>query len=69
MPPLKIPLELSISCQNLLNLDTFSKSDPMVVVYQFSSDGTRNEIGRTEYIKDTLNPKFIQKFRLTIILR
>jgi len=55
-------IELSLSCQNIPNMDTFSKSDPLAVVYQTNSDGSHpQELGRTECIKDTLNPKFVTK--------
>ncbi|KAL5260858.1 hypothetical protein ACHWQZ_G006780 [Mnemiopsis leidyi] len=50
-------VDLTISCEGLKDLDVFSKSDPMCVV--FSLEGNmRREIGRTERISDSLNPKF-----------
>ena len=40
-------------------MDTFSKSDPVVAVYMKGNcDTTYREIGRTEMIKDNLNPAF-----------
>ena len=49
-------VELSISCSNLKDLDTFSKSDP--VVFLFEKKGQQwIKIGRTEVIDDNLNPK------------
>uniref|UniRef100_A0A8C0J0W8 C2 domain-containing protein n=1 Tax=Chelonoidis abingdonii TaxID=106734 RepID=A0A8C0J0W8_CHEAB len=47
-------VELSVSCRNLLDRDTFSKSDPTIIfLLQF---------GRTEVIDNTLNPDFVRKF-------
>ena len=49
-------IELSISCTDLKDLDTFSKSDP--VVFLFEKRGQKwIKIGRTEMIDDNLNPK------------
>ena len=63
----KIEVELSISARNLLDLDIFSKSDPMCVVY--TRDDSRagqnwNEIGRTECIDNNLNPEFATKIQI-----
>ncbi|CAM9106881.1 unnamed protein product [Scytosiphon promiscuus] len=54
-------LQLSIACKGLANLDKLSKSDPFVVVKLHSpSEGPEAmEIGRTEIISNTLNPKFV----------
>ncbi|XP_058478346.1 copine-3-like isoform X1 [Solea solea] len=53
---------LSISCNNLLDMDAFSKSDPMCVLYMSSSGPHWSEIGRTEQIKNCLNPSFSKTF-------
>ncbi len=51
-------VELSISCTNLKDLDYFSKSDP--VVYLFERRGQHWEkINRTEVIDNNLNPKVL----------
>ncbi|XP_028392485.1 copine-3-like isoform X2 [Dendronephthya gigantea] len=50
-------VQLSISCKGLINKDTFSKSDPLAVVHLFSGNQWI-EVGRTEQIKDNLNPNF-----------
>ena len=49
-------VELLISCTDLANLDLFSKTDPMCVLFvkQF---GQWKEYGRTEAVLDTLHPK------------
>uniref|UniRef100_A0A8C3FP59 Copine family member 9 n=4 Tax=Emydidae TaxID=8476 RepID=A0A8C3FP59_CHRPI len=73
-------LELSVSCRhkkgaqrdlffgcgrNLLDMDTFSKSDPVVVLFvQGSGSKEWREFGRTEVIDNTLNPDFVRKFVL-----
>ncbi|KAG2378434.1 hypothetical protein C9374_008073 [Naegleria lovaniensis] len=58
-------VELSISCNQLPNLDVLSKTDPQVFI--FTRDATNpmapwTEIGRTEIIWDNLNPKFVTTF-------
>ncbi|EDV19303.1 uncharacterized protein TRIADDRAFT_33800 [Trichoplax adhaerens] len=58
-------VSLHISCRKLVNKDLLSKSDPMVVVYQQDENGYYKEFGRTECIKDNLNPKFIKSFTMT----
>ena len=41
------------------NMDIFSKSDPLCVIFEKAQDSDEwFEIGRTEFIKDTLNPDF-----------
>ncbi|KAI3370489.1 hypothetical protein L3Q82_025250 [Scortum barcoo] len=58
-------IEVTVSCRNLLDMDTFSKSDPVVVLY-VQGLGTKEwrEFGRTEVIDNTLNPDFVRKFVL-----
>ncbi|KAF3689662.1 Copine-5 [Channa argus] len=46
-------VEITVSCRNLLDKDTFSKSDPCEYVF-----------GRTEVIDNTLNPDFVRKYIL-----
>eukprot|EP00347_Sterkiella_histriomuscorum_P017569 403348833 len=46
-------LNLTFSCEDLPNLDTFTRTDAMNIW---------NEIGRTEVVMDNLNPKFIKSF-------
>ncbi|XP_061167969.1 copine-8-like isoform X2 [Saccostrea echinata] len=56
-------VEISVSCRNLQDKDAFSKSDPMCVLYiKDARTGSYQEFGRTEMIKDTLNPDFVHKF-------
>lgn len=49
-------MELSLSCAGLVDMDVFSKSDPMCVLFVKKS-GNWIEHGRTETIQDNLNPK------------
>ncbi|XP_051115283.1 protein BONZAI 1 [Andrographis paniculata] len=58
-------IELSLSAENLRDLDVFSKSDPMAVLYMKGSDGSLQEIGRTEVVLNSLSPKWITKFIVT----
>ncbi|KAK2858644.1 hypothetical protein Q5P01_003264 [Channa striata] len=55
-------VELTISCDNLLDLDTFSKSDPLCVLSMCNSGSQWCEIGRTEKIENSLNPRFSKTF-------
>ncbi|XP_021360140.1 copine-3-like isoform X2 [Mizuhopecten yessoensis] len=54
-------VELMISCTDLVDLDTMTKSDPMCVLF-VKSMGKWVEYDRTESIKNTLNPKFEKSF-------
>ena len=49
-------VELSLSCSGLKDLDVFSKSDPVVFVYE-KSGRQWAKLGRTEVIDNNLNPK------------
>uniref|UniRef100_A0A3Q3W516 C2 domain-containing protein n=1 Tax=Mola mola TaxID=94237 RepID=A0A3Q3W516_MOLML len=51
-------VEITVSCRNLLDKDTFSKSDPSKTHPPCFS------FGRTEVIDNTLNPDFVRKFIL-----
>ncbi|KAM8731211.1 copine-3-like isoform 1-T1 [Acanthopagrus schlegelii] len=53
---------ISVSCENLLDKDTFSKSDPLCVLYMSSSGPHWCEIGRTEKIENCLSPQFSKTF-------
>ncbi|XP_019716401.1 copine-5-like isoform X3 [Hippocampus comes] len=58
-------VELTVSCRNLLDRDTFSKSDPLVVLYTQGVECKQwREFGRTEVIDNTLNPDFVRKYIL-----
>ncbi|XP_077090056.1 copine-8 [Siphateles boraxobius] len=58
-------VEITVSCRNLLDRDTFSKSDPICVLYtQAIGNKEWREFGRTEVIDNTLNPDFVRKFLL-----
>ncbi|XP_053576945.1 copine-9 [Bombina bombina] len=58
-------IEITVSCRNLLDMDTFSKSDPVVVLYlQGIGNKEWTEFGRTEVIDNTLSPDFVRKFVL-----
>ncbi|XP_037550224.1 copine-3 [Nematolebias whitei] len=63
-PHLVTKVELTILCQNLLDKDILSKSDPMCVLYINTSNSHWYEFGRTEMILNCLNPKFAKKFVL-----
>ena len=52
-------LQVSLSMENLPNLDTFSKTDAFALLYELKKQGNRSVKvlkGRTECIYDNLNP-------------
>ena len=58
-------LEVSIRCEHLSNQDMLSKSDPFCVMFLQTKAGNQEhwtEVGRTETIKDDLNPEWQHKF-------
>lgn len=61
-------IEIYVSCRNLKDLDVFSKSDPYLRV-SFSRDYTAQmkPIGKTETIKNNLNPNFLKSFQLEYV--
>jgi len=59
-------VELYISARKLKNLDTFSKSDPQVRLF-VQNKGQWVAAGKTEVIKDNLNPNFSTTFTLDFI--
>lgn len=54
-------LVIAVTFRRLL----FFQSDPMAVVYTKGRDGTLQEIGRTEVVLNSLNPKWITKHVVT----
>ena len=54
-------VEISVRCTDLADKDLMSKSDPICVMFM-QKQGQWLEIGRTEMIKDTLNPSWEKKF-------
>lgn len=63
LKPLRTDVEIHVSCKNLLDLDVFSKSDPMVVMYTMNN-AIWKEHGKTEIIYDNLNPVFTKPFKI-----
>ncbi|KAK7881384.1 hypothetical protein WMY93_029793 [Mugilogobius chulae] len=55
-------VELTVSCENLLDKDIGSKSDPLCVLLMSSSDSKWYEVARTEKVQNCLCPKFAKKF-------
>lgn len=60
-------LQLSFAANGLRNRDAMSVSDPMLVAYGIGSHGQEEELGRSETIPNTLNPKWV--WHLTIEYR
>ena len=67
----KTEVELSISGRKLLDMDYFSKSDPLCVVYikrtSYAGQKYWKEIARTECIDNNLNPDFVTKINIEYI--
>uniref|UniRef100_A0A8D3DC22 Copine family member IX n=1 Tax=Scophthalmus maximus TaxID=52904 RepID=A0A8D3DC22_SCOMX len=59
-------IEVTVSCRSLLDVDTFSKSDPgMCKLFTVSEYALKScRFGRTEVIDNTRNPDFVRKFVL-----
>ncbi|KAM9307867.1 copine-3 [Gastrophryne carolinensis] len=55
-------VELNISCDNLLDKDIGSKSDPLCVLLVKTSGNQWAQVDRTERISNCLSPKFSKKF-------
>ncbi|XP_072426402.1 copine-3-like [Chiloscyllium punctatum] len=55
-------VELNVSCENLLDKDVGSKSDPLCVLFVNTGENQWAEIDRTERVKNCLAPKFSKRF-------
>ena len=58
-------VEFFLSAKGLQNKDTFSKTDAFCGVSMAERGGAMRELGRTETIWDSLNPKFTKQFKTT----
>ena len=63
MTNLAMQVNLFISGRKLKDLDAFSKSDPVCLVYERVA-GQWQKIGKTEQIKNQLNPDFTTSFQV-----
>ena len=62
LPPERYSLEIFLAARNLINLDTFSMSDPYCIVnYQLEGE-SEEKLGETEVIDDNLNPTWEKTF-------
>jgi Ca2+-dependent lipid-binding protein len=62
-------IELFLSCRSLKDLDVFSKSDPYIKV-SYKRDFSQQHytpLGRTETIKNNINPNFSKTFPIDYI--
>ena len=61
-------IEIYLSCRNLKDLDVFSKSDPYVKI-SYKRDFTQQffPLGRTETVKNNINPNFGKSFPIDYI--
>lgn len=58
---------LHISCENLPNMDYLSKTDAQAVLFNIQANNIRKEMGRTEVVKDDLNPTFDKSLTINYI--
>ncbi|KAK7115091.1 copine-3-like isoform X2 [Littorina saxatilis] len=58
-------VELRVECRNLINKDVMSKSDPCAVMSMSQRGGYMAEVGRTENVKNCLDPKFSKSFTVS----
>jgi len=54
-------IRLSFACNNLPNLDTFTRTDGMLILYK-KIQSKWEQIGMTEVIFDNLDPKWVKQF-------
>ena len=59
-------VEIYFSCRNLKDMDVFSKTDPQLKLYK-KIGKSWNLVGKTEVIKDNLNPDFTKSFILDFV--
>ncbi len=76
---MSMQVNLFISGRKLKDLDTFSKSDPMCLLYVQAQNQQWQKIGSTELINNNLNPDFqtcftvayyfekVQKFKFVMV--
>lgn len=57
-------VQLSISCDHLIDKDIGSKSDPLCVLLQDVGGGTWAELGRTERVRNCSSPEFSKTLQL-----
>ncbi|XP_045151180.1 copine-1 isoform X2 [Echinops telfairi] len=57
-------VQLSISCDHLIDKDIGSKSDPLCVLLQDVGGGSWAELGRTERVRNCSNPEFSKTLQL-----
>ncbi|GFR41228.1 hypothetical protein Agub_g1901 [Astrephomene gubernaculifera] len=55
---------LYLECRSLKDADVFSKSDPVGILYEKKEGGHWVEAGRTEMVANSLNPKFVEPFKV-----
>lgn len=63
MVSLQMQVNLYISGRKLKDLDAFSKSDPVCLVFE-KVNGHWTKIGKTEQVKNNLNPDFTTSFEV-----
>lgn len=56
-------LKLSFACKNLPNMDTFTRTDGMVVLFE-KRGNMWQMLGMTEVIMDNLNPEWVKDFQV-----
>jgi Ca2+-dependent lipid-binding protein len=60
-------VELYFNGRNLKDLDFFSKSDPSLLFFQENPASVLKAVGKTEVVKDNVNPDWKKSFQLNYI--
>ena len=59
MNALKSKVSLTFTASNLPNMDTGSKTDPFIVLWELSGN-QKKQVGTSEVIADNLNPEWVK---------
>ena len=60
MNALKSKVSLTFSASSLPNMDSGSKTDPFVVLWELHGNGQKKQVGTSEVIADNLNPEWVK---------
>ena len=60
-------VELFFSCRALKDADLVGKSDPQLTLEKHVEGNNWAFVGRTEVIKNNLNPDFVKSFKLEFV--
>lgn len=67
IPEERYKLEIFVKAQNLVDLDTFSKSDPYCKLLHHIQGEEEIDVGNTEWLKNNLSPQWETTFVIDYI--